>query len=52
MRETWEMHFRGLECCNGNTLEQLATVVTERFDKHMKHEWSTYAADFTDPPTI
>ncbi len=53
MRETWEMHLRGLERCNGNTLEQfLATVVTERFDKSMKHEWSTYASDFTDPPTI
>ncbi len=53
MRETWELHLRGLERCNGNTLEQfLATVVTEHFDKRMKHEWSTYAADFSDPPTI
>ncbi len=47
------MHLRGFERCNGNTLEQfLATVVTERFDKRMKHEWSTYASDYTDPPTI
>ncbi len=53
MRETLETHLRGLERCNGNTLEQfLVAVITERFDKRMKHEWSTHTADSTNLPII
>ena len=53
MRETLETHLRGLEHCDGATLEQfLAVVIIERFDKKMKHEWSTHTADSNNLPTI
>ncbi len=53
MRVTLETQLRGLERCNVNTLQQfLAAVITERFDKRMKHEWSTHTADSTSLPII
>lgn len=53
MRETIEFGIRGLETCEGYTIEHfLAALVSDRFDSYMAHEWASQTAGSTKLPKI
>ncbi len=53
MRETLEIHMRGIERVKGDTYKQfLGAIAIERFDSQMRHEWTAHYTDSSRLPDI